>query len=402
MKSKLFKQLIVKTLLTGLVTLTSLSSNAIINGTDAAIGEKTYQTGVLQKTVTGTETKWRLSCGGAILNNNWMITAAHCFDNISGSDTPSDFLIISNLNALTYRDDGSISNIGSANVHTVSQIVKNPLYDNVNIKLGDGNDIALVRVNTVFPANLTRVQIPTYDFFDQNIFEGTSLAISGFGVIEQGLLGYRRPGVLQVGTMNVMSANACRAERAPPADPWADTEYINENALLCMDAKISQQTVCSGDSGGSVVYESNGNFYTLGVVHTSTKGCSLERANFTMTVSKRNWILTHINGGTTNVVDPSCEHGFDRYTGKLFSGGKKIIGPNANYYQASAGAHTFKSIGGAIKTSLYEYDTTQWKRLGTSQSGNYTYNGAAGYYYNEIQAENEVDYHVCLKAPFVN
>ncbi|XP_063595502.1 transmembrane protease serine 9-like, partial [Penaeus indicus] len=58
----------------------SIASTRIVNGAAASMGEYPYQVAVLS-TVQNSQNR----CGGAIIKERWILTAAHCFYDLSGN-----------------------------------------------------------------------------------------------------------------------------------------------------------------------------------------------------------------------------------------------------------------------------------------------------------------------------
>ena len=103
-------------------------------------------------------------CGGSIIANNWVLSAAHCTEGEMAN--PSNFFVMSG--ALRIRGEG--------NRHNPDFVANHPLYNKAKID----NDISLIRVVRPFLGleNVRSVQLPTSD-----IPNGTNLQarVAGWG-----------------------------------------------------------------------------------------------------------------------------------------------------------------------------------------------------------------------------
>lgn len=108
----------------------------IVNGTDANIGEFPF---IVSLQYIHNATHSYHSCGGSILNRNWILTAAHCVYN----EVPDTYLV---EYATTLIADGS----NGEKIAYVDQLIWHESYDEEELS----DDIALVRVKSPFESDL--------------------------------------------------------------------------------------------------------------------------------------------------------------------------------------------------------------------------------------------------------
>ncbi|ROT81182.1 protease [Penaeus vannamei] len=212
----------------------SVGSTKIVNGAVASVGEYPYQVGVLP-TIAGLEYR----CGGSIIKERWILTAAHCFyDNSKNKATSVDIIY-----GTIY-----INGIGGTRV-TASRFIDHPGYDSSTY----ANDIALVELpQSLNYATDTKIQ-PICLGLEEDIPFGGKAVASGWGDLSfEG----SSPDVLQEVELDIITINECQQKESLPPDT---------NSVVC--ALTLYKDTCQGDSGGPLVAKlCDGTWAQIGIV----------------------------------------------------------------------------------------------------------------------------------------
>lgn len=235
----------------------STGGSRIVNGTEAGVGEFPFMVGLLYKGY--------YTCGGSIINEYWILTAAHC---VFSRDS-SLFTVVSG----TCEMDGL-----SGNETVVSQVIIHERY-----KPGSNlaNDIAVLKLKT--PLKFSEVTQPvTLPDYMQGINDNTSVTIMGWGYNK-----YKGDPMekLQKAVIYIVNNQAC-------AVPYS---AFNINILpshLCAGTPNGGIGQCTGDSGGPLVVRGPTSCVQFGVISFSAKPCGVKGypGVFTRVTYYRIWI----------------------------------------------------------------------------------------------------------------
>uniref|UniRef100_A0A182U0U3 Peptidase S1 domain-containing protein n=1 Tax=Anopheles melas TaxID=34690 RepID=A0A182U0U3_9DIPT len=189
----------------------------IVGGTYARDGDFPYQASF--RTLDGMHI-----CGGAVLNQQWVITAASCLFGRSTADTR---VVVG-----AYRLSQGGFNLG------LRRIIIHPNFASATL----ANDVAVARVaqQMVLSDAVQGVQLGSY-----NINVAYGALVSGWGRTE--FSNPQFPDNLQYIAVNVISQLECRARFAAPYDARI------YDSTMCSSSPVGQGT-CLGDAGSPLIH----------------------------------------------------------------------------------------------------------------------------------------------------
>ncbi|XP_040885432.1 serine protease 33 [Toxotes jaculatrix] len=217
-----------------------LMENRIVGGMDAADGAWPWQVDV--QTVRDGHI-----CGGSIITENWVLSAAHCFPS---SIDMSSYIIY----AGRYQLNGFNQHQSS---HRVSQVVIPDGYDEPH----NGKDLALVQLSS--PVTWSEYVRPVCLPASGTLFQSDMLcSVTGWGNIRDDvpLSGI---GTLQEVQVPIISQSSC--QEMYQTNPTEQVDILYD--MICAGYQDGGKDSCQGDSGGPLVCQMvNGTWVQAGVV----------------------------------------------------------------------------------------------------------------------------------------
>ncbi|XP_008281494.1 serine protease 27 [Stegastes partitus] len=226
-----------------------LMENRIVGGMDASDGAWPWQVDI-QKGSDGHV------CGGSIITENWVLSAAHCFPN--PSDVSAYIIYVGRYQLNNYNPHQS--------VHRVSRVVIPYGYNEPH----SGKDVALVQLSSpvTWSDHVRPICLPA----SGTSFPGGMMCyVTGWGNIREDVP-LSGVGTLQVVQVPIISQSSC--QEMYQTDPKEQVDILYD--MICAGYQEGGKDSCQGDSGGPLVCQMvNGTWVQAGVVSFGL-GCAHE------------------------------------------------------------------------------------------------------------------------------
>ncbi|KAL7630958.1 UNVERIFIED_CONTAM: hypothetical protein RMT77_018756 [Armadillidium vulgare] len=218
-------------------------------------------------------------CSGSIINEFFILTAAHCF--MEGNTLAQKLIDLASIKV--HAGDLSLSTsddfLGIKKIIAVQNVI---IHEKVQLKMAE-NDIALLRLSTPLDLKsqkeIKSICLP-YQFYN-NLY-GEMIA-AGWGKTQYNGKGTR---ILQETVVYIDKICLNPTYR-----------YQTDPRLLCISAFTRNSFMCEGDSGGPIMRVNNGRYEVVGIV-SATFGndgkCSQGLSVAVNVAYYYNWIWTHV------------------------------------------------------------------------------------------------------------
>ena len=181
-----------------------------------------------------------LSCGGTFVAGGWVLTAAHCVDDLDG---PAAIQVLAGTHDV--REGGELLK--------VTRILIHPAYGSAGIS----NDIALLELEGYYA--YPRIELLTPDRANMAA-PGTTATTVGWGLTSEG--GNLSP-VLKKLVSQIISNDECKTH--------LDSSILD--VTICAGMLGSSESTCNGDSGGPLMVPFRKRWIQVGIVSFGTNIC---------------------------------------------------------------------------------------------------------------------------------
>ncbi|XP_053412216.1 serine protease 27 [Nycticebus coucang] len=240
--------------------------NRMVGGQDAMEGEWPWQVSIQRN---GSH-----FCGGSLITERWVLTAAHCFPNTSET---SLYQVLLGARQLVRPGPHAMYGL-------VKRVQSNPLYQG----MASSADVALVELEE--PVTFTDYILPVCMPDPSVIFEtGTRCWVTGWGSpSEQDRL--PNPRILQKLAVPIIGTPKCNLLYSKDAESGFQPQTIKDD-MICAGFAEGKKDACKGDSGGPLVCLVGQSWMQAGVISWG-EGCARQNRPgvYIRVTSHHNWI----------------------------------------------------------------------------------------------------------------
>uniref|UniRef100_A0A182SXY7 Peptidase S1 domain-containing protein n=1 Tax=Anopheles maculatus TaxID=74869 RepID=A0A182SXY7_9DIPT len=263
----------------------------ILGGEDAISGQWPWHAAIFHRI----ERTFLYQCGGAIINQNTILTAAHCVQQNNGVITV-DRLSVQVGRTYLYAAESHTQE------HQADRIIVHEEYSAALVR----HDIALIKLATdiKFTDYVQPVCLWERSKVDIGVLIGRVGTVVGFGITEVGEVADR----LRVAYMPIVDFQTCLESNRNLFG-----RVLTRNVYCAgfrngeqNDCRVTGTTVCGGDSGGGMYFEIENRWYIRGIVSFSGQNCqSADFAGFSDVATYLDWINRYTSGTPNSPYSPT-------------------------------------------------------------------------------------------------
>uniref|UniRef100_A0A670K7T9 Peptidase S1 domain-containing protein n=1 Tax=Podarcis muralis TaxID=64176 RepID=A0A670K7T9_PODMU len=261
----------------------SVISPRIVGGNPAPEGAWPWQVSFMENN--------KPICGGSLINEKWVVSAAHCFTKQLNLPT-TQYDVLLGAYQLSIPPSSLV-------VTTVQQVISHPNYNNID---GSPGDIALVELKAPLDLNDYILPVCLPDSSAQFSMD-TSCWVTGWGQVKDGEA-LPPPQTLQELEVPLIDQDTCNSLfNSAPAPDLPQNPVLDD--MICAGYPEGGKDACHGDSGGPLVCRCDAGWTLAGVVSWG-EGCAEPKhpGVYTLVPYYANWISDNV----PNISFVACNH----------------------------------------------------------------------------------------------
>ncbi|RMZ94862.1 serine protease 27-like [Brachionus plicatilis] len=234
-------------------------------------------------------------CGGTLINQDTVITAAHCYSTKFELNDGSYLIVSPNSYHATYESMYTIylglhnkTDLSSAVSRSVKSFTIHPNYDEINLH----NDIAVIKLSSKVVLN-DRIQVACLPHESEKYYPqsyNVNAYVVGWGI--NSITNLTSPDILQEALVTVYDSSKCRFVSIGTPKNW--------QSQICAGKYEGGIDTCQGDSGGPLFVKDivdNKQKFILAGVTSYGEGCAEARKPgiYTRVSAYEDWITEKMN-----------------------------------------------------------------------------------------------------------
>merc|ERR1719222_487643 len=238
--------------------------NKIVGGDEASPGEWPW---IVVFSFGATDGSRAGGCGGTLVADRWVVTAAHCLERKNGQLQTADSISVVIGEHTIWSDDSVSEDDDYDDIRKNLELEKIILHEDYDSNTNQ-HDIALLKLKE--PLDLS-VYTPACMPASGVDFTGETAWVYGWGKTD--MFSDYNADTLRETTQTILSNEECSAKEGEIDDVAYSMAGSITDDMICGEA--TGQDSCQGDSGGPFTVEVDGNHHLAGVISWG-HGCALE------------------------------------------------------------------------------------------------------------------------------